>query len=156
MAPPLPAVFPIRRVVTGVIFSLGPLLLFPLFVRFSRLIYPGLRLFARSLRPPLPRSFFHEMWILILATVVVIILQTIFALLFIRRPRSAGGSVRLPWGEASVVGGLLSLGVYGVLRGFQGYPTDHLFFPAPALGAAIFCWLLISGTILFRAFKSPE
>ncbi|MFH1038524.1 MAG: hypothetical protein V1789_07665 [PVC group bacterium] len=149
---------PVRllKVIPGLIFLLLPLLLYPVYFRLAELIYPRLLLLGKAVRPPAPASFFQEMYILVLAAAAVIIVQTLFALIFIRRPKTSVPAGRIPWGEASVVGALLSLGVYGVLRGFQISPADRLFLPASALGAAVLCWLLISGTILFRVLKSPE
>lgn len=145
-----------RTLVPRILFFLIPLLFLPLYLRLARLIYPGLSLLTRTIRPPSPLSFFREMYILILAAASVVILQIVFALIFIPRSGPTRGRQEIHWWEASVVGGLLSLGVYGVLRGFQASPSDHLFFPAAALGAAVFCWLLISGIILFSAIGRKE
>ena len=149
--PSLPAErFYIRRLLTpGLIFFLIPILLFLLYPDIGRRLYNGFIFSASRLRPLSPALFFREMYVLILSGAAVIIIQTIFALIFLRKKRIPGGAIRVPWGEASIVGGLLALGVFGVLRGFQASASDHLFFPAPALGAAIFGWLLISGTIVF-------
>ncbi len=142
--------FYIRRLlIPGLIFFLIPMLLFLVYPDIGRRLYNGFIFSARRLRPLSPALFFREMYVLILSGAAIIIIQTIFALIFLRKKRIPGGAIRVPWGEASIVGGLLALGVFGILRGFQASPSDHLFFPAPALGAAIFCWLLISGTILF-------
>lgn len=159
--PPVVLVYPLerfsiwRQLIPGLIFFLVPILLFPIYPEIGRRLYPGIPFSVNALRPPTPVFFFREMYILILSGVSIVIIQIIFALIFLRKKRPAG-FIRMPWGEASIVGGLLLLGVFGVLRGFQATTSDHLFFPAPALGAAIFCWLLISGIILFRSFKSPE
>ena len=144
-----------RLIIPGLIFCLIPILLFPLYPEIGASLYRRFpfAVSVNALRPPSPALFFREMYVLILSGVSIIILQTIFALIFLREKKTNGGFSRVPWGEASVVGGLLSLGVFGVLRGFQAFPSDHLFFPAPALGAAIFCWLLIAGIILFPAFS---
>ena len=138
-----------RLLIPGLIFFLIPILIFPVYPEIGRRLYPVFPFSVNTLRPPTPALFFREMYVLILSGVSIVIIQTIFASIFLRKKRTAGGFIRVPWGEASIVGGLLSLGVFGVLRGFQISPSDHLFFPAPALGAAIFCWLLISRTILF-------
>ena len=142
-----------RLLIPGLIFLLIPIIIFPLYPEIGRRLYRGFPFLVSSLRPPSPTLFFREMYVLIISGVSIVILQTIFALIFLRKKRTADGFVKVPWGEASIVGWLLSLGVFGVLRGFQAFPSDHLFFPAPALGAAIFCWLLISGIILFPAFS---
>ncbi len=144
------------KIIPGVFFLLLPLLLYPVYFRLAELLYPRLHLLGQFVRPPTPTSFFQEMYVLVLAAAVVVIVQTIFALIFIRRPRPSAGSGKILWGEASVVGGLLSLGVYGVLRGFQISAADRFFLPPFALGAAVLIWLLISGTILFRAFIRPK
>jgi hypothetical protein len=142
--------FYIRRLlIPGLIFFLIPLLLFLVYPDIGRRLYYGFIFSASRIRPLSPALFFREMYVLILSGAAIILIQTIFALIFLRKKRIPGGAIRIPWGEASIVGGLLGLGVFGILRGFQSYPGDHLFFPAPALRAAILCWLLISGTILF-------
>ena len=138
-----------RLLIPGLIFLLIPILLFPLYPEIGRRLYLGFPFLAKALRPPTPTLFFREMYLLIISGVSIVIIQTIFALLFLRKKRTSGRFIRVPWGEASIVGWLLSLGVFGVLRGFQAFPSDNLFFPAQVLGAAIFCWLLISGIILF-------
>ncbi len=142
-----------RLLIPGLIFLLIPIIIFPLYPEIGRRLYRGFPFLVKALRPPTPTLFFREMYVLILSGAAIVILQTIFALIFLRKKKTDRGSVRVPWGEASIVGWLLSLGVFGVLRGFQAFPSDHLFFPASALGAAIFCWLLISGIILFPAFS---
>ncbi len=142
-----------RLLIPGLFFLLIPIIIFPLYPEIGRSLYRGFPFLVKTLRPPTPTLFFREIYILIISGVSIVIIQIIFALIFLRKKKTNGGSVRGLWGEASIVGWLLSLGVFGVLRGFQAFPSDHIFFPAPALGAAIFCWLLISGIILFPAFS---
>ncbi len=149
---------PSRRLAAKAAFSLLPALLYPLFFRWASLVYPRLGLTGKVLRPPTPTRFFPEMLIVILAAGSVVAIQTVFALVFFRRGKWAGRRPAIRWGEASVAGGLLAAGVYGVLRGFQYRADDFFFLPSFALGAAAFFWLLVAATALFgpRKREAPD
>ncbi len=147
VAPPLPA--PRPRLVPRIVFTLLPGLLYPLFFGWAARLYPRLSLTGRAVRIPRAPTFFPELLIVVLAAASVAVLQTVFALVFLRKGKPARPEVGFRWGEAAAAGGLLAPGIYGVLRGFQ-YRTGELFFlPVFALGAAAFFWLLISASALF-------
>ncbi len=154
LLPPSPARW--RILLPRIVFALLPGLLYPLFFFWGARLYPRLPLAGRLLRPPTAPTFFPEMLVVILGIASVIAIQTVFALIFLHPEKGRrNGGVHF-WGEASVAGGLLAAGIYGVLRGFQ-YRTDDLFFLPPlALAAAIFCWVMITGTELFGPRKRKE
>jgi hypothetical protein len=152
---PLPEPAPWRRLAPKIIFSLFPGLLYPLFLHWSILLYPRLRLTGKVLRPPIPISFFPEMLIVVLGVASVVVLQTAFALVFLRGGKKAR-SQPFRWGEVSVAGGLLAAGVYGVLRGFQYRPDDFFFLPPFALATAVFSWLVIAGTVLYSSLRREK
>lgn len=138
-------VFSILDRVSTIIFAFMPLLIIPVYLQLARLLYPRLQLFPRIfrgrmfLRPPSGVQFFQEMSVLLLAILFVLLLQAIFAFILLRKA---------PWSEAILVGGLLSLAIYGVMRGFQA-PGDALFYPLPALGGALIIGIGLSVTTLY-------
>lgn len=134
------------------VLSLLPVLGLPVALRLGDLIYPRLQLVPMSYRgiarliPPSQVTFFREMAVVGLAAAFIFILQMSFTLITGNR-----GEKKLPWAEAGIVGGLFSLGVYGVLRGYQASPSDFFLFPLPALGMAILAWVLLSFSITLPA-----
>ena len=150
---PPPSPPPARKLVGKVVFSLLPVLLYPLFFRWGAFLYPRLRLAAGAIRPPRPSSFFPELLLVVLAAASVAVLQALFALIFFRKGRKDRSPDGFRWDEASLAGGLLAAGVYGVLRGFQYRPDEFLFLPPFALATAIFFWVLVAVTVLFGSRK---
>ena len=147
VAPPLPV--PRRRLIPRVVFSLLPGFLYPFFFGWAAYLYPRLALTGSAVRIPRATTFFPQLLIAVLAAASVAALQTVFALVFLRKGKPARPGAGFRWGEAVAAGGLLAPGIYGVLRGFQ-YRTGELFFlPAFAIGTAAFFWLLISASTLF-------
>ncbi len=122
-----------------------PLLTLPLFNFLAVRLYPRFHILPRlfrgqmTLRPPTGTIFFREMFVLLLAILIGILIQAIIALILRRRG---------PWVEIMAVGPPLALAAYGVLRGFQVTAADRLFFPLPCLGASLLLWLGISAAIL--------
>ncbi len=154
--PAEPAVTPIpaprrRRLIPRIVFSLLPGLLYPLFFAWADYLYPRLTLTGSAVRIPRATTFFPQLLLAVLAAASVAVLQTAFALIFLRKGKTARPGAGFRWGEAAAAGGLLAPGIFGVLRGFQ-YRTGELFFlPAFAIGAAAFFWMLISASALFGA-----
>lgn len=144
---------PRRRLLTRSIFFSLPALLYPLFPRWAALVYPRGQFLRATSRIPQPSGFFSEMLIVILSAATIILIQTVFALIFLRKGKPGRIRPAIRWGEASVAGGLLAVGVYGVLRGFYYRPDDFFCLPPFALGAAVFFWLLVAGTALFSPRK---
>ncbi len=159
--PPEPAVsLPRRQILTRLVFCSLPALLYPLFPRWVSLVYPRGQFLRAASRIPRSPGFFFEMLAVILSVATVVLIQTVFALIFFRQGKPGRSRPAVRWGEASVAGGLLAAGVYGVLRGFYYRPDDFFFLPTFALGVAVFFWLLVAGTALFspgkaKAFSTP-
>lgn len=135
--------------ISGVIFFILPVVLFPLYPEIGRRFYPGFPFLVHALRPPTPVLFFREMYIFIISGAAIVFIQMLLGLILLRNKKFYSTTDKIHWGEAGIVGWLLSMGFFGLLRGFQTTSLDSFFFPAPVLGAAILAWLLISGIILF-------
>ena len=150
----------IRRVIFSLpakvgiaLFWAAPLLTLPLFSFLAVRLYPKFHFLPRlfrgqvTLRPPTGSIFFREMFVLLLAILIGVLIQAIIAIILRRRG---------PWVEIMVVGPPLALAAYGVLRGFQVSAIDRLFFPLPCLAVSLFLWMGISAAILFPYLRRSE